>query len=405
MPTKHIEKLFKTSKKKLKQIKKKINDLSKIEDYEKEREKEKVPKSKGPEKVIVQLSMASVAKATLIIIALYFLAIFVTQIREILVIIFVSLLFASAIEHTVNKLEKKKVPRVISVLFIYLILLFIVGFFISNLVPIVAEQLLEIAKNAGEMITNLTDGKSLEDIPFSDQLTPYIQSALQGIDQQTVIDNVQGVLEEIGAQLQNIAGNTWGALKVVFRSVFNAILVLVLTLFIVIERDSVDNFVKSLFPARYSKYIVEKTEAITDKIGHWLRGILTLMFSMFLLYLIGFSILGIKYATTLAIMGGMAELFPVIGPILAGIPAVLIAFNQSPWLVLWVIGIIVLIQQIEGNVLIPLIMRKAVGLSPVIVIISVLIGYEMLGILGILLAVPVATTISIFIRDYTAKDK
>ena len=151
--------------------------------------------------------------------------------------------------------------------------------------------------------------------------------------------------------------------------------------------------------------IVEKTEAITDKIGHWLRGILTLMFSMFLLYLIGFSILGIKYATTLANMGGMAELFPVIGPILAGIPAVLIAFNQSPWLVLWVIGIIVLIQQIEGNVLIPLIMRKAVGLSPVIVIISVLIGYEMLGILGILLAVPVATTISIFIRDYTAKDK
>lgn len=402
---KPLKNLFNKSHKKLKNIRKKIEELGKLEEYEKEHKHKPAPKPKKPEKVIVHLSMASVAKATLIIIALYVLVQFAYEIREILVILFVAVLFSAAIDHTVNYLQEKKIPRAVSVLLIYLVLLFIVGFFISRLVPIVAEQLLEIAKQADDMIINIMEGRSLENVPFADKLTPYIQSALEGIDQQTIIDNIEVALQQLSAQLENIAGNTWAAMKVVFNSVFNAVLVLVLTFFLVTDKGSLDNFIMALFPSRYSKYIVEKSEAIKDKIGHWLRGIATLMFFMFLLYLIGFSILGIKYATTLAIMGGIAELFPVIGPILAGIPAVLIAFNQSPWLVLWVLGLVVLIQQIEGNILIPLIMRKAVGLSPVIIIVSVLIGYNLLGILGILLAVPVATTVSIFIRDYMSKDK
>lgn len=378
-----------------------------MEDYEKIRKNPtKTPsKPKAPEKVIVHLSMASVAKATLIIIALYLLAQFAYEIKDILLILFVAILFSTAIDHTVNSLQKRKIPRAVSVLFIYLVLLFVVVFFISNLIPIVAEQLLELAKQADEMVSNLLQGKSFEDMPFAEKLAPYLHSVLEGIDQQTVVDNIKVALEKLGEQLQNVAGNTWAALKVVFNSLFNMVLVLVITFFLVTDKTGLDKFIMSLFPSRYNKYILEKTEAIKDKIGHWLRGIITLMVCMFLLYLIGFSILGIKYATTLAIMGGIAELFPVIGPILAGIPAVLIAFNQSPWLVLWVLGLMVLIQQIEGNIFIPIIMKKAVGLSPVIIIISVLIGYELLGLLGIILAVPVATTISIFITDYISKDK
>ena len=129
------------------------------------------------------------------------------------------------------------------------------------------------------------------------------------------------------------------------------------------------------------------------------------MFCMFTLYFIGFKILGLEYAITLAMMGGIAELFPVIGPVLAGVPAALIAFNESPWLILWVIGIIIIAQQVEGNILIPLVMRKAVGLKPAVIIISVLIGYQIFGLLGIILAVPIATTASIFIGDYLNKEK
>lgn len=404
---KHFKNFFRKSQDTLSQIKKRINDLKKIEDYEKNHYEKtpKAPKNTEPDKVIVHLSISSVAKATLVIMLLYLAMQFAYEIRNILMIVFVSLLLYAAIDPAVNKLEEKKIPRAISVLGIYLVFLAIIGFFISNLIPIVAGQLLELAKQAGSIITNFTEGHSLEKIPFSEKLIPYIQSSLDAIDQKTVIANVQGALTKIGEQLQNIAGNTFVALKVVFNGIFNAVLVLVITLFLVTDKGSVDNFIKALFPARYSGYIVEKSEKIKNKIGQWIRGILTLMLCMSILYFIGFKILGLEYAITLAMMGGIAELFPVIGPVLAGIPAALIAFNESPWLILWVIGIIIIAQQVEGNVLIPLVMRRAVGLKPAVIIISVLIGYQVFGLLGIILAVPIATTASIFIGDYLNKEK
>lgn len=407
MPIHHFKKFLSSSKKQIQKIKKKIGELSKVEQYEENHIKkdQAEPKSKQPEKITVNLSMASVAKATLVIMLLYFASKFIYEIKSILIILFVSVLFYAAIEPTVNKLENKKIPRAVSVLVVYLVLIGLIALFISSLIPIVAEQLLQIARSAGDLITNITEGKGLENLPLSEKLTPLIRDALAGIDQQTIINNIQGALEKIAGQLQNIAGNTWTAIKIVFNGIFNAILVLIITFFLVTDKGSVDGFIKSLFPIKYTDYIIEKSEKIKGKIGQWLRGQLILMCCMFMLYLTGFSILGIDYAVTLAMMGGLAELFPVIGPILAGFPAILIGFNESPWLVLWVLGLIVLIQQIEGNILIPVIMKKAVGLKPVVIMVSVLIGYQLLGILGIILAVPVATTASIFIGDYLRKDK
>ncbi|OIP80451.1 hypothetical protein COZ35_02710 [Candidatus Peregrinibacteria bacterium CG_4_10_14_3_um_filter_44_21] len=403
-----ISNLLKNSQKKLKSIRAKIDALSKIEEYEKthnQKIESTLPKPKKQDTVLVHLSIASVAKSALVILLIYLLMQVAYEIRSIILIVFVSLLLYAAIDPAVNKLQSRKVPRAISVLGIYAVLLFLVGFFISNLIPIVADQLLELAKKAGHLITNITNGDSLETLPFADKIIPYLQSSLEAVDQQTFINNLQGTLEKLGEQLQNIAGNTFVALKMIFNGVFNAILVLIITFFLVVDAGSVDKFLKSVFPSKYSAYIVEKSEKIKDKIGHWIRGMMMLMISMFTLYLIGFSLLGLDFAITLAMMGGIAELFPVIGPILAGIPAGLIAFNESPWLVLWVIGIVIMAQQLEGNVLIPLIMKKTVGLKPVIIIISVLIGYQMLGILGIILAVPVATTASLFVTDYLDKEK
>lgn len=401
-----LKELLSDSKKQLKKIKQKFEHLKEPISETKTEELIKPPKPKPTEKIIVHLSTASVAKATLVIILFYILAKFIIEIKSILIIIFISLLLYAALDPIVDRLQKKKIPRAVSVLGIYLILLGIIAFFISSLIPIVADQLFEIAKQIGTLVTNVTEGKSLENLPFSDTILPHVQSLLQDIDQQTIIDNIKGALEKIANQLENIAGNTFTAIKVIFNGIFNAFLVLVITFFLVTDDNSVDNFIKSIFPTKYGSYIVEKSEKIKNKVGLWLRGIFTLMLLMFTLYFIGFSILGIEYAMTLAMMGGIAELFPVIGPILAGVPAALIAFNESPWLVLWVIGIIILAQQIEGNIMIPLVMRKAVGLKPVIVLVSVLIGYNLLGIIGILMAVPVAAIASIFISDYIdSKDK
>lgn len=130
-----------------------------------------------------------------------------------------------------------------------------------------------------------------------------------------------------------------------------------------------------------------------------------MMIFMFLLTLIGLLILGVDYALTLALMVGIGEIIPVVGIVTAGIASILVAFNQSPWLGLWVLCLFGILQQMEGHVLVPLVMKKALGLSPIIIILALLTGYATLGILGMIIAVPVTTCLSIFVADYTEKKK
>ena len=137
-----------------------------------------------------------------------------------------------------------------------------------------------------------------------------------------------------------------------------------------------------------------------EKIGLWLRGQLVLCLIIFLMSWLGLSLLGVKYSLVLAVFAGVTEFIPYLGPFLGAIPAVFVGFTQAPYLCLLVIILYIVIQQTENLFLVPMVMKKAVGLNPVIVIISMLIGGTMAGILGILVALPVATAISVVFSDF-----
>ncbi len=398
-----LSKFFKQTTGQIKKLHETVQRLKKEQSKRKRRPKTHQPKPKHKEEVIMHLSTASVAKATLIVIGLVILTNFLGQILNVIIIFFIAILFAAALDSTVDKLEKRKIPRPVSVLLIFLILIGVLGFFISQLIPLVATQLIELAKNLSSIVNNLSSGNS--DFLFGETIQNLFNSILENVDQETVISQLQATLETIGTQLQSVAGNTFGAIKALFNGIFNFVLVLILTFFLVVNERSVDDFFISLFPSKHGQYIVEKLESIKDKVGDWLRGQMIMILLMFSLTLIGLLILGVDYALTLAMMAGIAELLPVVGPIMAGVPAVLVGFNESPWLAIWVFGLIILLQQIEGQVLIPLVMKKAVGLNPIITILAVLIGFETLGILGIIIAIPVTATLSIFVRDYASKKK
>ncbi len=118
---------------------------------------------------------------------------------------------------------------------------------------------------------------------------------------------------------------------------------------------------------------------------------------------IGLSLLGIRFALLLAIIAGILELVPYIGPVLSAIPAVILAFFQAPILALWILILYIVVQQLENYLLVPVIMKKVVGLNPVVVIIALLIGGKLLGILGIILAVPAAAVLAEFFKDIKRK--
>jgi len=130
-----------------------------------------------------------------------------------------------------------------------------------------------------------------------------------------------------------------------------------------------------------------------------------LMFAIFILTFLGLTVLGVPYALSLAIIAGLLEIIPYIGPMLSAIPAIIIAFTVSPLTGFLVLVLYVLIQQFENHIIVPQVMRRAVGLHPVAVILALLIGFKLGGVLGAILAVPVATAISVFVGDLFEKPK
>lgn len=401
-----VNDFLKNSSKSLLKLKKKVEELKRkqAELYEQSIPTPIKPKKEKAEEIVMHISAGSVAKATLVVIGLILLTRFLGQISEIILIFFISILFAAALDPTVDTLAKYRIPRGVSVIGIFIILIFILGFFISQLVPLVAVEMVELVKTLTNLFNKFANDE-IQNLSFLEPVRPVLQDFLEQVDKEAIIEQVKNYVESLGSELQKFAGDTFGVIKAVFNGIFNFILVLILTFFLTIEEKNVNQFFVSLFPSKHGQYVIEKMEAIKLKIGLWLRGILSLMVIMFTLSLIGFLILGIDYALTLAMMLGIAELMPVVGPIMATVPGVLVAFNESPWLAVWALGLYLLLQQIESNITIPIVMRKAVGLNPIVIILSMLIGYTSLGILGMIIAIPVATSVSIFVSDYTTKEK
>jgi predicted PurR-regulated permease PerM len=395
----------------VKKLRDKVNKL-KQEQAKKRKEANKILKDPTTEKLhkkdhhmVVEFSMASVAKASLVIIGLLILAWFLFETRQILILLFVSLFLAAALDGIVDKLEEKRIPRAVSIIGIYVVFIAVMVLFISTLIPLIASQTLELALRVRDIITNLAHGEQLWSLPYTARLQQIVSDFIQGADQELLINNLQSGLEQIGNQLQGIAGNTFTAVKIIFNGALNALLVMVLTFFMVVDEKGIDTFLLSLFPSRHGQYILAKSEAVKEKVGYWLRGQLKLMLAMAILTYVVLVILGVDYALTLAMIAGITELLPVIGPIIAMIPALLIGLNVSLMYAFWILIAYIIIQQLEGNILVPLIMNKAVGLSPLIIIVAMLVGYQFMGIIGIIISVPLATAISIFIKDYTAKTK
>ena len=167
----------------------------------------------------------------------------------------------------------------------------------------------------------------------------------------------------------------------------------------VVEEDAMKKLVWSVTPEKNQTYIIDLINRMQKKIGLWFRGQLLLCFTIFLLTYIGLSILGIKYALVLAILAGLTEFVPYLGPVIGAVPAVFLAFTQSPLLALFTLILYIVVQQVENNILVPKVMEKAVGINPIVSIAVLMIGFQLAGIVGAILSIPVATAAGVIIKD------
>lgn len=393
-----IKKIKKFAKQAQKKYKKLVDNIEILETETPEVKPEKHPAQKA-EKRYVYIAHGDITRAIVTAILLGTLTWIIYQISAIIMLFFVSLLFAAALDPTVDMLERYKIPRGVSVIGIFIVLIAVIVLFIVNLAPVLANQLLDLGVRAQELIGNLSRGE-VKMPSYLEWLNPILQNSFAGFDSDSFGSALQNYLVQFGQELKSFAGNVAKTFVAISNGVANFIVVLTLTFFMTVDERNIDGFVLKLFPTKYGKYITQKTSVIKLKVGAWLRGQIALMIAVGLATYIGLIIIGVEYSFTLALVAGLTELIPVIGPMIGWVAAIPIAANQSGSTLLWVTILYFMIQRLENNILVPIIMKKATGLNPVVVIFAMLVGFEFLGIVGVIISVPVAAIIGIFIDDY-----
>lgn len=309
---------------------------------------------------------------------------FLWFIRDILLLLLVSVLIASALEPVVSALGRLRVPRALSVLIVAILLIGIIGGIGTLLVPPLIAEVQSLARELPHRYR---------------QLEALLGGAGAFLGTPEAIAALQESLGNIGNVLARTSGGFFATTKSVFGSVFAVILTFVVSFYLVVARNGLITFLRSVVPQRNQSSVLRLVERAQEKIGRWVIAQLVLGVIVGLVTFVGLWGLGVPYALALALLAGFLELIPVLGPILAAIPAVFLGFTKSALIGVLVLVLYVVIQQLENHLLVPNIMRRVIGLHPLTTIIAVLIGAKLAGLLGILLAVPVATIVSVFFRD------
>jgi len=279
----------------------------------------------------------------------------------------------------VDFLYKRRVPRSLSVLLVYAVFLGIIALVIYLIVPPVTSQ--------------------FDQIKSADVYQAFISKI--GVYRENLTHSTIG--QSIDKSIRDFTSNFGGALfqttKGVIAGIVSVITVLVISFYLTIEENGMKNFIKHLAPYKYQAYVLRLVNKIQRKMGAWVLGQLILSAVIFGLVYIGLVVLKVNYALVLALVAGLFEVIPLIGPFISGAIAVFFAFLQSPALAIAVLILWVVTQQLEAHIIVPIVMSKSVGLNPVLVILGILIGGTLGGIVGALIAIPVMSGISVFITD------
>ncbi|MEK7557777.1 MAG: AI-2E family transporter [Patescibacteria group bacterium] len=322
----------------------------------------------------------TIVKIIIILLLLYFLFL----VHVILAILFISLVLSCAIDPWVGWMQKKKIPRSVGILIIYLSLFLFISLIIYLIVPPITEQVSELINNFPR---------------YSEKIISIFSALKKYSIQYGILNQVKSSLDAVNSGLQVMAGGIFSTISNIFNGFFAFFLILVLTFYIEVEENFVKKAVWLFAPKKKQAYIINLINRIQKKIGLWLRGQMILCLVIFVLSYIGLTILNVKYALILALIAGLTEFIPYLGPILGAIPAIFLAFTQAPLLGLFVFLLYFIIQQSENHILVPKIMEKAVGIHPVISIVVLIIGFKVAGVAGALLAIPVTVVLGVLIKD------
>ena len=316
--------------------------------------------------------------------------------RDLALLVLTAIIIASAIEPGVMFFIRYRIPRFLAALLVYVLVfgsLSLLLYFFSPLIINDAANFLSAAPRYFDTLNVST--------PFSNitNATNFI------VGQQGIQSIVQTLLS-----FQNIFTASSGAVLQLFITffggIFSLMLVIVLSFYFALQDTGVDDFLRMVMPVKYEEYSVDLWKRSQKKIGLWMQGQIILSVIVGVLVYLGLLIIGVTYALLLAVFTAMIEIIPIFGSLLSGFVAVVVGFSDGGIAIAAIVtGLYVVVNQFESNLIYPLIVKKIIGIPPLLVIVALIAGYTLAGFLGALLSVPVAAVMLEFVSDFDKRKR
>lgn len=336
----------------------------------------------------IHISAGSIIKTILIL--LFFAAAFV--LKDLLLVVLMSIVIASAIEPATQWLTKHHVPRLLSIILIYVLLafaLFSTIYFL--LLPLLSESS-DLLKN----FPNYFNASTLSNTISGNQFLSS-QPIVAGLQNSV---NLEQLIGGINNFISNLSSNAFSTISMVFGGILSFILMIVISFYLSVEKDGVGKFLKIITPLKHEGYVIDLWRRSQKKIGAWMQGQIILAVIIGVLVYLGLMLLGIQNALLLAVLAAVFEIIPLFGPILASIPAIGISFIGGGFSsALLVTGLYLIVHQFENQLIYPLVVKKVIGVPPIVSIVALVAGWQLFGFLGLILSVPVAAVCIEFFDD------
>ena len=310
--------------------------------------------------------------------------------RDIVLILLTAIVIASAMEPAIRFFTERRINRILAVILIYL---FMTGIFLGTLLVFVPPLL----GDAANFLTRLPQTLSTINITeATNGLLPWgnVGERISSAD----------LLHNISTALSDTTGGVFTTVSAFFGGLTSLVLIFVFSFYFSVQETGVDDFLRVVAPVKEQAYVLHLWKRSQNKIGKWMQGQLMLGLIVGVLLYLGLTILGIPNALLLAVLAGLFELIPVFGQILAAIPALGVAFADGGFTALLLVaGLYLVVQQFEAHLIYPVVVKKVVGVPPLLVILALIVGAKLAGFLGILLSVPIAAAIQEFVSDVDRK--
>ena len=308
----------------------------------------------------VEISSKTIVFTVLFLLALNLL----WSIRGIIILFFVCFIFMEILNPSVTWLEKHKIPRPLAIMILYLLILIVLSFALAGIVPILIEQTTGLITTLPRLLKN-THFLGVSAIDWSSQFK----------------------------LLENLPENITKTAVSVFSNIFLAFVFFIITFYLLMERKNFDKYSFIFFGKQGRNKAITIISNLEKRLGSWFNAEIVLMTIIGLLSYIGYLILGLSYAVPLAIVAGLLEIVPNIGPTVATALAAIVGLTISPLTAVLAIIWGITVQQLENNLIVPKIMNKTVGLNPLVTILLLLVGAKLAGVPGAVLAIPIYLTI------------